>query len=388
LENMHKITFFPLGNADSCRMDTANGKKFLFDYATRRDPKDKQDKRIDLSAELKKDLKTSKRNGYDVVGFTHLDDDHVCGSPEFFYFEHAAKYQSEDRARIGQMWVPAAVIIEDRPDGDAGIVQAEARYRLKNKRGIRVFSRPDALREWMSKQGLKIADYTDFIIDAGRVVPDFKLDQDGIEFFVHSPFAEHCDDGSYIERNDASLVLQVRFADKNTRADVILGADTTHEIWTSIVNVTRYHKREDRLRWNIFKLPHHCSYLSLGPDKGKDKTDPVPEVKWLFEEQSREGCYIVSTSDPIPSKDTDQPPHRQAANYYKGVVAERDGDFMVTMEHPNSDAPEPIVFEIGTEGVDYQDAGSARKGGVVSAIAAARGTPAPPAQRVGFGRND
>ena len=72
---MHKITFFPLGNADCCRIDTSNGRIFLFDYANRRDPKDKQDKRIDLFAELKKDLQAAKRDSYDVVAFTHLDDD-------------------------------------------------------------------------------------------------------------------------------------------------------------------------------------------------------------------------------------------------------------------------------------------------------------------------
>jgi hypothetical protein len=387
---MHKITFFPLGNADCCRIDTSGGKKFLFDYANKRDPDDKKDKRIDLSAELKKDLKAAKRDGYDVVGFTHLDDDHVCGAPNFFFFEHAEKYQSKDRAKIAQMWVPAAVIVENRPDGDAGVVQAEARYRLKNKKGIRVFSRPDHLRDWMKKQNLNIDDYGDFIIDAGRVVPDFTLIDDGIEFFVHSPFAERCDDDTIIDRNDASLVFQVRFAEGETQTDLILGADTTHEICASIVKVTKYHKREDRLRWNIFKLPHHCSYLALGPEKGKDKTTPVEEVKWLFEEQSQEGCYVVSTSDPIPGKDTDQPPHRQAANYYKGVMADRDGDFMVTMEHPSSDAPEPIVFEVAPDGVKCLQSDSGGKGGgkLGAAIVAARGTPAPPTQRVGFGRHD
>lgn len=386
---MHKITFFPLGNADCCRIDTTNGKKLLFDYANRHDPKDKQDKRIDLFAELKKDLRESKRDGYDVVAFTHLDDDHVCGAPDFFFLEHAEKYQSKDRAKIGQMWVPAAVIVESEPDGDAGIVQAEARYRLKNKRGIRVFSRPDTLREWMTEQGLNMADYSDFIIDAGRVVPEFKLDIDGIEFFVHSPFAEHCDDDTYIDRNNASLVFQVRLAEGETRTNLILGADTTHEIWADIVNVTRYHKREDRLRWNIFKLPHHCSYLSLGSEKGKDKTVPDDEVKWLYEEQGQDGSYIISTSDPIPSKDTDQPPHRQAANYLKGVAAGHDGDFMVTMEH-NPDAPKPIVFEVGPKGLEYQPSSSSKAGDskLGAAITAARGTPAPPAQRVGFGRHD
>jgi len=387
---MHKITFFPLGNADCCCIDTSAGKKLLFDYAAMRDPDDKKDKRIELAKELKTDLNAAKRDGYDVVAFTHLDDDHVGGARDFFYFEHAAKYQSKDRARIEEMWVPAAVILEDKADGDAAIVQSEARYRLKNKQGVRVFSRPDRLRDWMRKQGLNIDDYADFLTDAGRLVPGFNLVGDGIEFFVHSPFAERCDEKTVIDRNDASLVFQVRFADGDAQADLILSADTAYEIWQSIVKVTKYHKREDRLRWNIFKLPHHCSYTALGPDKGKEKTKPVDEVKWLYEEQSREGCYVVSTSDVISAQDTDQPPHCQAANYYKGVTADRDGDFMVTMEHPATDYPEPLVFEIGPNGLTYRECSSGAKTAVklAAAIATARGTSAPPTQRVGFGRYD
>jgi hypothetical protein len=386
---VHKVKFFPLGNADCCLIDTSAGKKFLFDYANVRDPKDKKDKRIDLQTELKADLKAQKRDGYDVVGFTHLDEDHTKGAPEFFYFEHATKYQSKDRARIEELWVPAAVILEDKPDGDAGIVQAEARYRLKNKKGIRVFSRPDRLSAWLKKQGLNVKDYADLITDAGQVVPGFSLADDGIEFFVHSPFAERCDEKTVIERNEASLVFQVRFLEEEAQADLILSADTTWEVWQSIVNVTKYHKREDRLRWNLFKLSHHCSYLSLAEEKGKDKTVPVAEVKWLFEKQSQDGCSVVSTSNPIPAKDTDQPPHCQAANYYKGVMANRDGDFLVTMEHPSEVAPEPIVFEVGSEGVTHTDSESAKMGNkLAAAIAAARGTPAPPTQRVGFGRHD
>ena len=151
--------------------------------------------------------------------------------------------------------------------------------------------------------------------------------------------------------------------------------------------VTKYKKRESRLAWDIFKLPHHCSYLALGPEKGKDKTKPVDEVKWLYEDQSAEGCYVVSTSDPIPAKDTDQPPHRQAASYHKDVMASRDGEFVVTMETPSVAAPKPIVFEIGTDGLTIAKDSEAKKGSsLAAAVVAARGNQAPPAQRVGFGR--
>ena len=99
------------------------------------------------------------------------------------------------------------------------------------------------------------------------------------------------------------------------------------------------------------QAPHHCSYLSLGPKRGTDKTEPIKNVKWLFETQGQRGCYVVSSSDPIPVKGTEQdksnyPPHRQAANYYRDMVKDKDGEFTVTMEHPNISNPKPVEIEI------------------------------------------
>lgn len=89
---MHKLTFFPLGNADCCRIDLEGGAKTLFDYADTRCKEDDSDLRIDLPAELRQDLKTANRDFYDVLAYSHLDKDHICGSSEFFYLDHATKY--------------------------------------------------------------------------------------------------------------------------------------------------------------------------------------------------------------------------------------------------------------------------------------------------------
>src|ERR1700758_5096603 len=103
---MHKVNFFPIGNADCCRIDLENGKKILFDYAQMRNAEDPTDKRIDLAQELREDLQDNRRDGYDVVAFTHLDNDHICGANDFFWFQHAGKYQGEGRAKIQTLWVP------------------------------------------------------------------------------------------------------------------------------------------------------------------------------------------------------------------------------------------------------------------------------------------
>ena len=41
---MHKITFYPIGNADCCFIESEGGQNFLFDYADMRDKDDEDDR--------------------------------------------------------------------------------------------------------------------------------------------------------------------------------------------------------------------------------------------------------------------------------------------------------------------------------------------------------
>jgi beta-lactamase superfamily II metal-dependent hydrolase len=343
---MPKVTFFPLGNADCCLVDLQGSQKLLFDFANQRDPNNPADLRIDLPGALLNNLKEAHRDYFDVVAFTHLDADHIQGVSQFLYLEYAKQYQGPGRVKAKTLWVPAAVIIEESCEDEARIIQKEARYRLKEGKGIRVFSRPEKLKEWLEEQGLSLEERKHLITDAGQVAPDFSKLIHGVEFFVHSPFASRLADGTLLDRNSDSLVLQATFVVEGKETRLMLAADVDHTVLTSIVEVTKYHEREARLAWDVFKLPHHCSYLSLAPEKGKEKTEPVPEVKWLFE-QGQPGGIIVSTSKPIPSDDRDpQPPHRQAAAYYKERMKAIGGEFIVTMEHPKPSAPRPLVINI------------------------------------------
>ncbi len=347
---MHTITFYPIGNADTCLIALEGGKRLLFDYAHMRNCDDESDLRIDLEQALRDQLAKDGRDDYDVVGFSHLDRDHINRASEFFHLEHDKKYQGTKRAKINELWVPAAMIVEDPSElsDEAKIIQKEARYRLRNGQRIRVFSRPEALKGWLEGEGLSLDHRRALITDAGQLVPGFEKGKDLLEFFVHSPFAERAD-GELIDRNRCSLVFQVTFLAGDRETRFMLTADSPHEELSEIVRITKAHKNEGRLAWDIFDLPHHCSYLSLAPEKGKDKTEPVPDVRWLFE-QGAKGAKIVSPSDPIPSEDTDQPPHRQAAKYYEDLCQDIGGEFLVTMQHPKRSAPEPLVITIGSSG--------------------------------------
>lgn len=357
---MHKITFFQLGNADTTRIDLANGRKILVDYAATRSG-DAFDKRADLPALLRSDLAAAKRDYYDVAAFTHHDKDHTIGAGEFFHLEHAGKYQGNGRIKIRTLWVSAATIIESRDDlrDDAKLIQAEARHRLIKGEGIRVFSRPQPLKDWLEARGVKFEDRKHLITDAGQLAPEFSLIGDGLEIFIHSPFVSTLNDSGVLVRNDEALVFQARFKVGSQITDALMMADVKYDVIENIVEITKDHRNENRLKWDIMGISHHSSYLSLSAEKGKDKTTPTDLVRELLEKHGQQRSVLVSTSDPIPSRDSDQPPHRQAAAYYRDVANIHGGRYIVTMEYPNKTDPKPLVIHIDENGHTVENPPSA-----------------------------
>lgn len=350
----HKITFYPEGNADTCLIEPENGEMLLFDYADRHGDDEEARLHVDLSVVLQKKLEDAGRDGFDVVAFTHMHDDHIHGATEFFHLRHALRYQTGDRAEIDELWVPSAAITEEGLTGEAAVIRAEARHRLREGEGIRVFSRPGALKDWLGREGIALEDRRDLITDAGQLVPRRKKEIDGIEFFAHSPFAHRQNENELVDRNRSLLVLQATFRYDGQDVRLFLSADSSHEALADIVRISLYHGNDDRLEWDIMKIAHHCSYKSLGPEKGAEVTKPVPEVAQLFEKFGQHGRILVSSSDVVPTIDTNLPPHRQAANYYKGVARERDGEFVVTMQHPKPSRPEPLVITIDGTGAEIE----------------------------------
>jgi hypothetical protein len=225
-------------------------------------------------------------------------------------------------------------------------VRQEARHRLKKGSGIRVFSRPDKLKAWLEANGLSLESRAHLITNAGEYVPGFSTaGAERAQFFIHSPFGWRQNGNELVDRNQDSVVFQATFLEGGRETYALFMSDIDHDAIEKIVTTTKRHQREDRLLWDIFKIPHHCSYTAVGPDKGEDETEPTAEVEWLCEDQGRERCTMMSTSWSIPYKGSDedkdvQPPHRQAAAYYKHVAADKDGQFKVTMESGGTQTPE------------------------------------------------
>ncbi|MGK7958842.1 MAG: hypothetical protein AB4063_26815 [Crocosphaera sp.] len=351
---MPKLTFYPIGNGDSCLIELDNEQLILIDYANLGDTNDDEDLRIDLESEIKATLEEKNRDSIDVVAFTHIDRDHIEGASDLFYLEHAAKYQDDGRIKIDTLWVPASAILEEGTEDEARIIRTEARHRLKAGKGICVFSRPKKLEAWLNKKGLTLEERKHLITDAGKTIPEFITENQGVEFFVHSPFAKRLNEEEVIDRNGDCLVLQATFLCSGVKTKVILTGDIPHEELSEIVNITKLNNNDHRLEWDIYAVPHHCSYLSLASDKGKNKTKPTEEIQWLLEEQGNQRGKIISSSKIIPNEDTTQPPHRQAAKYYRECAKNIDGEFIVTMEHPKKSAPKPLIINIDRFGATVE----------------------------------
>lgn len=358
---MHKIIFYPVGNGDTSQIVLENGKRILSDFLHHKKAENEDEPKIDLKARLKEELEKAGRTSFDVVAFTHGDKDHLENSTEFFELLHAEKYQGEERVKIDTLWVPAAMILEtatnDQQSDEFVIWRQEARYRLKEGKGIRVFSKPDKLKKWLEDNDLTVESRRDLITDAGELAKEFSLENDGVEFFCHSPFIKHVDEGDDL-RNDAALIFNVRFTSGNNTFDYLAVGDSTWEVLGDIVETTKSHDREDRLEWDIYNIPHHCSYLALSDDKGESETEPKPSVKELLQ-KGKKGAYLVSSSKPIndtkDGREQTQPPHIQAKKCYQRYLKEIGGSkFLVTMEEPNATKPEPLVFKIQSSGITLE----------------------------------
>lgn len=359
---MHKIVFYPVGNGDTSQIILENEKRLLFDYRHIKKTQEGNGPEINLKDRLKDELKKAKKDAFDVVAFTHGDKDHIENSTEFFELLHAEKYQGEGRIKINELWVPAAMILETATNEEQSdefvIWRQEARHRFKEGKGIRVFSKPEKLKDWLEENRLSLDSRRTLITDAGQIVPGFSIENDGVEFFCHSPFIKHVDHSDEL-RNEAALIFNIRFKIENNVYDYLAIGDSRWDVLEDIVQTTKDHNRKDRLNWDIYSIPHHCSYLALNEDKGEKETSPKPLIKELLQ-CGKDGAYIVSSSNPIEDssagREQKQPPHIQAKKCYEKFLGEVNGaKFLVTMEEPNKEEPKPIIFNIGKTGITRDD---------------------------------
>lgn len=315
-----------------------------------------------------------------AFGATHLDQDHVKGFADLL-----------DQALIGDLWFTPRVLWEEESTenglcDDAVAFRDEALRRIEaikanGKVGsgdrIRIIGYHEVLHEH--------SDIYKDLPEGAVTVPGSRFSSiDGEDYegdfsaFVHAPFKDDTEG----ERNATSFALQVALGDGDAAGSALLLGDLSYPTLTRIFATSD----DEDLQWNVFLAPHHCSKSAMywkGPD---DETEKLRrDILNSIEESALDPDYIVASSAPIPDNDEAgaNPPHAKAANRYREITDE----FLCTSEESTVEAPEPIVFEVGSEGISRRaatGAGSAKASDLREAADRARGA-AVPAATTGFG---
>ena len=206
---------------------------------------------------------------------------------------------------------------------------------------------------------------------------------DKFRAFIHAPIKGGLAD----ERNETSLAMQVVIGPGNPIRGLFLG-DVSYPTLMQIFEETHRHDNDDMLLWNVLLGPHHCSKKAMYERDGQGNDVPQQDVLNELLACQLDTGYIVASSSEFPHSNSpgDNPPHRKARNRYEEIV---NTAFVCTGEFSTPEHVRPIIFTATAGGMvlagdDYQMSENAEST-LAAAIAAARGTNAPPATKVGFG---
>lgn len=316
------------------------------------DPKIHDAKKDLLASLLKRD------NNYfcDVFVLTHGDKDHCHGFKDNFYQGDPAKYSAADRKEdliiMDTMWF-SPMIAEQYTNTDEDAHQQEAERRLdlhrrkhpdKDKPGNRIkIIGYDSNKDYKDLNHLRAV--------PGDVVKRFNdKDQQTFSIFIHAPFKIHLDSPDK-DKNSASIVFQARFKAYSWSTDycclAIFGGDSDYTTWAEILERTKRFKNdvnEMALYWDLFMAPHHCSWTFF--NETSDLTPKATSLEVL--DYARKGAWVIASSKKIVNNE-DNPPYAEAKKEYIKKL-ESAAKFLNTAVEPSEAAPEPIVFDITSNG--------------------------------------
>ncbi len=192
------------------------------------------------------------------------------------------------------------------------------------------------------------------------------------EFFIHGPFKQSLiDSNAEADRNSSSIILQARFKshkDDDWSGFFLSGGDADHYRWKEVLEKSKKYGNEDKLDWDLFQTPHHCSWTYFNDVPYSDEGNDSPQKTSLeFLDYGRSGAFIVASSKKIVNNEDNPPHHAAKKEYIKKVDKE---NFLNTNVNVSEKKPQPIVFETDVSGFKRID-----KGGKV-ADAALRGASA------------
>lgn len=347
-----EVRYYPVNNGDCTLITTPLGQTILVDCCfIENDPP------FDAKADLLDRLdRVDGRPYLSSFLLTHGDQDHCRGYEKTFHTGDPSEYEDpgegEDPKIITNTLVFSPHILDDEDlCSDAKAYQKEARRRMKlhkesawNKdlpgnRIIVIGYKTDA----------ELEDLPDDIIftagDPIRVIDH--IPQPSFRIFIHAPFRRTLEDEN-VERNNTSIAFMAAFDAGRTQeaCTFFFAGDANYVILEEILKQTKLHYNEKWLKYDVYMAPHHCSWSAFNETPYDDHPEPREKVLELLD-YKRDGARVVASSKPVKDDD-DNPPHFAAKEEYVKKVGSK--NFLCTMEYPNEDNPQPIVFEIEEKG--------------------------------------
>ncbi len=375
------ITYFPVGNGDTCFIQLSDKTAFVIDLNVTEAASDVEDKsRYDVHGHLLKEVRYDgdARPHVDVFLLSHPDQDHIRGFTGVFYVGDPTKYTKQDKERglivIDELWFAPRIFW---PWEGKQLTDDAKAFRKEAERRIAVYRTGSGARNLPGNR-IRIIGYTDNPdlkgLEAVITLPGTSINlinasvKKDFSFFVHAPFRKDTDD-RWQERNDTSVVLQARFTvdGQEGAALAFFGGDAGCAIWEGIIDKSK----GPTLAWDLFLAPHHCSWTFLS-ELPSEENKPSQKILTFLEKSKRTGAFVVASSKPIKDDD-DNPPHYQAAELYKGKVGK--DRFFCTGEHPNENKPEPLYFRMTKNGPQKDDYPKGSQVVSSAALKATLGTP-------------
>ncbi|MDR2407770.1 MAG: hypothetical protein LBE13_06630 [Bacteroidales bacterium] len=372
----HKIKFYPVDNGDNVLLKLDDNTTVIVDCQIRESEENSKgitvyDVKKDLIKELSKD---SKSNPYvDLFINTHPHKDHCLGFGKNYYHGSPDDYTETNRKKdeiiIGELWVTQMFFSNDLCD-DASDVRKEAKRRRK------LFE--DGSKD-SSKYGnrLRIIGYNseDKTVDGLHYIPGNTIEtfngkkNDYLSIFIHAPFKSDLVRGkAEKDKNATSIVVQMRLRTKKNgdiKSQIIIGGDADHYVWEHILDKSKNHNNEDKLNWDLFLAPHHCSWTFFNDTPYKDNKTPK-DYALEFLDYKNQGSHIIASSAKIENNDNNPPCYQAKQEYVKKVGETK---FKNTAINKDEKAPEPLVYTIGDNGFTLQKTAVAASATILSSSA-------------------
>lgn len=354
-----KVKFYPVDNGDTVLIKV-DKTTIQIDANIR-----SNDDCYDVMSDLLDELSTDSENRYhlDLFMLTHPDEDHCRGIDTNYYLGDPEKYSDKDKENdlviIDELMV-TPMLFTDATSTPAKALKKEAERRRKlwdenssekTKDGNRLVI--------IGYDGDKRYENVTSYIPGETIKKVNGKSMTLLEFFVHSPFKDSLVEGrAEADKNETSIVMQARFKNASTDTEpsalYLFGGDADHYIWEEVQNQSSAHGNDDKLDFDIFMAPHHCSwtYFNDVPYEEGKTDEPVESSKNLIKDHKMDGALIIASSKQIKDDD-DNPPHYPAKKEYVKLIGS--DKFISLAVEPDAKKPKPVVYEVTSTGFQRKD---------------------------------